>query len=80
MEQGNEGDEILFFSCRQIGCEIPPSVKRVGDMTAELLIEVIAKSLILISNGEIQVSIDLSFSLRSSYVIFITTGFNAITC
>lgn len=55
MEQGNEGDEILFLSYRQVGCEIPPNIVKVGQISAELLIEIIAKSLLLISDGEMKV-------------------------
>lgn len=56
MEQGNEGDEILFLSYRQLGYEIPANIVKVGQISAELLIEIIAKSLLLISDGEIKVS------------------------
>lgn len=55
MEQGNEGDEILFISYRQLGCDIPANVVKAGQVSAELLIEIIAKALLLISNGEIKV-------------------------
>lgn len=55
MEQGNEGDEILFLSYRQLGCEIPANIVKVSQISAELLIEIIAKSLLLISDGEIKV-------------------------
>ncbi|RYG94298.1 hypothetical protein EON65_57720 [archaeon] len=56
MEQGNEGDEILLLSCRQIGCNIPDKVMKVGELTPEMLVEIISKSLALISNGDIQAS------------------------
>jgi hypothetical protein len=59
MEQGNEGDEILFFSYRQLGCEIPANIVKAGQVTAELLIEIIAKALLLISNGETKVATTL---------------------
>lgn len=56
MEQGNEGDEILFFTCRSIGCDLPAKLQKVGELSAEQLIEIITKALALISNGEIQLS------------------------
>lgn len=56
MEQGNEGDEILLLSYRQLGCEIPANIVKVGQISAEMLIEIIAKALLLISDGEIKVS------------------------
>ena len=56
MEQGNEGDEIMIFSFRQIGCEIPQNILKVNQINAELLISIIGKSLELISNGEVKVS------------------------
>eukprot|EP01040_Poterioochromonas_malhamensis_P023630 gene23630-29031_t len=56
MEQGNEGDEILFLSYRQLGYEIPANIVKVSQISAELLIEIIAKSLLLISDGEIKVA------------------------
>lgn len=61
MEQGNEGDEIIMFSCRQIGCEIPNEIQRVNQLTAESLIHIIAKCLELISNGEIKVILFILF-------------------
>lgn len=57
MEQGNEGDEIIFISCRQIGCNIPESMLRVGELSPEQLIDIIARCLFVISKGEIQVSL-----------------------
>jgi hypothetical protein len=56
MEKGNEGDEIILLSLRQIDCVIPPDVVKVGQISADLLVEIIVKALFLISNGEIQVS------------------------
>lgn len=55
MEKGNEGDEIIFLSLRQIECAIPQEVVKVGQITADLLVEIIARSLLLISDGEIKV-------------------------
>ena len=59
MENGNEGDEIILLSLRQIDCPIPDGLTKVGEFHPDLLVEVIARSLILISSGECQV-IDLT--------------------
>lgn len=55
MDKGTEGDEILIFACREIGCDIPAKVTTIGQLTTETFIQIIAKSLALISNGDIQV-------------------------
>jgi hypothetical protein len=53
---GSEGDEILIFACRDIGCDIPAGVTTIGQLSTDLFIQIISKSLLLISNGEIKVS------------------------
>ena len=53
---GSEGDEILIFACREIGCEIPSSITTIGQLTADLFIQIISKSLALITNDEIKVN------------------------
>jgi hypothetical protein len=53
---GSEGDEILIFACREIGCEIPSSITAIGQLTADLFIQIISKSLALITNDEIKVN------------------------
>lgn len=65
MEKGNEGDEIIFLSLRQIECPIPDDVVKVGQILPDLLVAIIARSLLLISDGEINVS--LSLHLRLSF-------------
>ena len=73
MEKGNEGDEIIFLSLRQIECAIPDTVVKVGQITADLLVEIIARCLVLISDGEIKVrfSYGSAFSLlfMLSYIL-----------
>jgi len=56
MEKGNEGDEIIFLSLRQIECAIPDEVVKVGQISADLLVAIIARCLSLISDGEVKVS------------------------
>ena len=55
MEKGNEGDEIIFLSLRQIECAIPDEVVKVGQISADLLVAIIARCLALISDGEVKV-------------------------
>jgi len=55
-EKGNEGDEIIIFSLRQIDCDIPKEIQCVGQLTPELLIHIISTSLDLISGGSLKVN------------------------
>lgn len=55
MEQGNEGDEIMFLSYRQLGCDLPSGIAKVSQVTADVLIQIISTAFTLISNGEIKV-------------------------
>jgi hypothetical protein len=57
--QGNEGDEIVLLALRSIECMIPDQVKSVKELTAEMIVEVVARSLWLISNGEVKFSVQL---------------------
>ncbi len=57
MEQGNEGDEIILISLRQIDCSIPPDVVKISQIQAEILIDIVSKSLALITDGDAKVSI-----------------------
>ncbi len=41
---GNEGDEILLLALRQIECAIPDSVVSINELTAEMLVEIVARS------------------------------------
>ena len=55
MEKGNEGDEIIFLSLRHIECNIPEGIAKVGQIGADLLVEIIARSLLLITDGDSKV-------------------------
>ena len=68
-EQGHEGDEIIFLALKQIDCKIADDVKTVGQLGAEALVEVIARSLWLISNGEIKFSVQLPPNIASRHRI-----------
>jgi hypothetical protein len=57
MDKGNEGDQILFLAFSQIECQIPPEIDSVAKLTPDLVVEIIVRSLALISNGEIKVCI-----------------------
>ena len=59
MEKGNEGDEIILLSFQQqIDCPsiTNDNIKRVSQITADILVDIIIKSLFLISDGNIQVN------------------------
>jgi hypothetical protein len=67
---GSEGDEILIFACRDIGCNIPAGVTSIGQLSTDLFIQIISKSLLLISNGEINVRISFIAVLLFPFQIF----------
>jgi hypothetical protein len=52
---GSEGDEILIFACREIGCEVPANITNIGQLNTELFIQIISKALAAISNDEVKV-------------------------
>ncbi len=52
---GNEGDGIILLALKQIECSIPEGVDSIAALTAETLVEISARSLWLISNGDIKV-------------------------
>jgi hypothetical protein len=56
MDQGNEGDAIIFLALRQIDCSFPDDINGIGELTADMIVEIVAKSLFLISDSEIKVS------------------------
>ena len=58
-QPGNEGDQILFLAFTQIECNIPPEIDSVAKLTPDLVVEIIVRSLALISNGEIKVRRDV---------------------
>lgn len=51
MEQGTEGDEIILFSLTQIGCQLE-NLKSLNQITAEVLYEIVSRSLVLITGDE----------------------------
>lgn len=55
MEQGNEGDAITLLALRQIDCPIPDDVLSVGQLTPDLIVDVVARSLWLMTDGEAKV-------------------------
>ena len=57
MEQGNEGDEIILISLRQIDCNIPPEVSKIAQIQAEILVDIVSKALALITEGDAKVYI-----------------------
>lgn len=67
--QGNEGDEIVLLALRSIECMIPDQVKSVKELTAEMIVEVVARSLWLISNGEVKFSVQLPTNIASRHRI-----------
>eukprot|EP00981_Chlorochromonas_danica_P000519 scaffold106_cov177-Ochromonas_danica.AAC.3 len=69
MEQGNEGDEILFFSCRQIGCDLPVNLHRVGDLSADNLIAILSRAIAIITNGDVQLPTTLPANIASRHRI-----------
>lgn len=58
MEKGNEGDEIVFLSLRQIECGIPDDVVKVSQISADLLVAIISRCLLLITDGEVKVGLE----------------------
>lgn len=57
MEKGNEGDEIIFLSLQQINCNIPSDVTKIGQIYADLLVDMIVKSIYLITGGDVEVNL-----------------------
>lgn len=55
MEQGNEGDAIILLAFRQIDCQITEDVQSVSQLSPELIVEIVARSLLLMSEGEVKV-------------------------
>jgi len=69
MEKGNEGDEIILFSFRQIDCAIPSEVAKVSEINADLLTEILSRSLLLITDGEVQFPLALPQNIASRHRI-----------
>ncbi len=55
METGNEGDEIILIALRQIEVPLDDKIVSVGQLTPDLIVEIVARSLFLISEGEVKV-------------------------
>ena len=70
--EGNEGDEILLLAFRQIECKIPGKVTTIDELTPEMLVEIVARSLFLISDGEVQISHALPPNIASRHRICTT--------
>ncbi len=70
MDNGNESDEILLLSLKELGLQsLDDSVKTIGSLDASMLVEVIAKSLLKISNGEVEFSDKLPPNVASRHRI-----------
>ena len=41
---GNEGDEILLTAFRSVNCPIPVEIKSISDLTAEVIVAIVAKA------------------------------------
>eukprot|EP01038_Epipyxis_sp_PR26KG_P006336 gene6336-8723_t len=71
MDKGNEGDGIVFIAFRQTipDCIIPLTINAVGQITVELLYELIVKSLQVISNSESPFPLTLPPNIASRHRI-----------
>lgn len=61
MENGNEGDEIILLALRQIESPINESINSVGQLTPDHIVDIVARSLGLISEGELKVCLIFFF-------------------
>lgn len=68
MEQGNEGDAILVLSLGQLGVKGLEEMT-LDSLTAEVLVEIVAKGLNLISDGEAKISPKLPPNVASRHRI-----------
>ena len=71
-EQGNEGDEIILMAFRQIECQIDENINKIGQLTADHIVEIIARSLQLISNNEIKYNKSLPSNIAARHRICTT--------
>lgn len=70
MEQGNEGDAIILLALRQIECEtIGDDINAIGQLGPESIVEIVARSLWLISQGETQFPFTLPKSIAQKHRI-----------
>ena len=51
---GREGDEIFLLAFRQIGCVLPAEVSSLSDLTPGHLVEIISRSLNILTDGKTQ--------------------------
>jgi len=73
MESQNEGDDILLSALRQIECKsIGDDITTIGQLTPEMIVEAVAKSLFLITEGEIKINSTLPPNVASRHRICTT--------
>ena len=64
----NEGDQIILYALKQIECDVG-SIQSINEMTPEMVVDVVAKSLFLISEGEMKFSSKLPPNVASRHRI-----------
>ena len=70
MEQGSEGDAILVLALGQLGVKgLEDSSVTLDNLSAELLVEIVAKGLNLISDGDTNISPKLPPNVASRHRI-----------
>ena len=70
MEQGNEGDAILLLALGQLGVKaLDEPGFSLEKISAEVLVEIVAKGLNLISDGEVKISPNLPPNVASRHRI-----------
>ena len=77
--QGNEGDEILFYSLRQSLSAfydspydspiIPASMDSIGQMNAEILVEIVIRTLQVITNNKEDLPVKLPQNIAARHRI-----------
>ena len=70
MEAQNEGDEIMLTALRSIECDsLSSDITKVGQLTPDMLVEAVARSLFLISDGGIKFNKTLPPNVASKHRI-----------
>lgn len=69
MEKGNEGDEIIFLAFRQAELPLPAKIESVRDLTPDQSVELISRSLYLISNGDVKFPLTLPANIATRHRI-----------
>jgi hypothetical protein len=64
---GSEGDEIILSAFRQIQCSIPEEVTSIGVLEPNVLIEIVARSIRLITDGDAKYPIKLPPGMASRH-------------